>query len=223
MQNENDLTAAPVMPFISVNSFREALASLDRVGADSIFRQALTTLTPIQAVEQVVVPALEQIGVAWEAGNVSLSQVYMSGRFCEELVESVLPPSDPERKQQPRSAIVVLSDYHMLGKRIVYSVMRASGFELFDYGRMDVDQLVERVLADKLRVLLISVLILPSALKVREVCARLKAADAGIKVVVGGAPFLFDALLWQEVGADAMGHCAAEAVSIVGRLMGEMQ
>ena len=91
MQNENDLTAAPVMPFISVNSFREALASLDRVGADSIFRQALKTLTPIQAVEQVVVPALEQIGVAWEAGNVSLSQVYMSGRFCEELVESVLP------------------------------------------------------------------------------------------------------------------------------------
>ena len=223
MQNENDLTSAPVMPFISVNSFREALASLDRVGADSIFRQALKTLTPIQAVEQVVVPALEQIGVAWEAGNVSLSQVYMSGRFCEDLVESVLPPSDPERKQQPRSAIVVLSDYHMLGKRIVYSVMRASGFELFDYGRMDVDQLVERVLADKLRVLLISVLILPSALKVREVCARLKAADAGIKVVVGGAPFLFDARLWQEVGADAMGHCAAEAVSIVGRLMGEMQ
>jgi methanogenic corrinoid protein MtbC1 len=27
----------------------------------------------------------------------------------------------------------------MLGKRIVYSVMRASGFELFDYGRMEVD------------------------------------------------------------------------------------
>jgi len=160
--------------------------------------------------------------LAWEAGNVALSQVYMSGRFCEELVERVLPPSDPDRKHQPRSAIVVLSDYHMLGKRIVYSVMRASGFELFDYGRMDVDELVERALADKVRVLMISVLILPSALNVREVCARLKAADAGIKVIVGGAPFHFDAQLWQEVGADAMGHSAADAVSIVGRWMGEM-
>jgi methanogenic corrinoid protein MtbC1 len=40
---------------------------------------------------------------------------------------------------------------------------------------------------------------------------------------VGGAPFLFDNQLWQEVGADAMGNSAAEAVTIVERLMGEMQ
>jgi methanogenic corrinoid protein MtbC1 len=147
----------------------------------------------------------------------------MSGRFCEELVDKVLPPSDPDRKHQPRSAIVVLNDYHMLGKRIVYSLMRASGFELFDYGHMDVDALVERAIADRIRVLLISVLILPSALKVREVCERLKAAGAPVKVVVGGAPFQFDPQLWREVGADAMGLSAAEAITIVEAWMGEMQ
>jgi methanogenic corrinoid protein MtbC1 len=203
--------------------FQEELEKLDRIGAQRVFTEALSRFTPIQTVEQVVVPALENIGAAWELGNVALSQVYMSGRICEELVEQVLPPSDPDRKHQPRSAIVVLADYHMLGKRIVYSLMRASGFELFDYGRMDVEQLVERALADKIRVLLISVLMLPSALRVAEVCARFKAAGAPIKVVVGGAPFLFDAALWREVGADAMGRNAAEAVSLVGGWMGEMQ
>jgi methanogenic corrinoid protein MtbC1 len=206
-----------------VTPFRESLENLDRVSADKFFNLALTTLTPIHAIEQVVIPALEQIGEAWEEGSVALSQVYMSGRFCEELVEKVLPPSDPDRKHQPRSAIVVLSDYHMLGKRIVYSLMRASGFELFDYGRMDIDELVERAIADKIRVLLISVLILPSALKVREVCTKLKAAGAPIKIAVGGAPFLFDDQLWQEVGADAMGHSAADAITIVEGWMGEMQ
>ncbi len=206
-----------------IKPFREALESLDRVGAESVFSQALTTLVPIQVIEQVVVPALEQVGLAWQAGNLALSQVYMSGRLCEELVERVLPPSDPDRKHQPRSAIVVLSDYHMLGKRIVYSLMRASGFELFDYGRMDVDELVERAQADKIRVLLISVLMLPSALKVREVSARLKAAVIPVKIAVGGAPFLFDDQLWREVGADAMGRSAAEAVTIVEGWMGELQ
>ncbi len=206
-----------------ITPFRLSLETLDRVQADKLFQQALTQYSPIQAVEKLVVPALEQIGVAWEEGSVALSQVYMSGRFCEELVERVLPPSDPDRKHQPRSAIVVLSDYHMLGKRIVYSVMRASGFELFDYGRMDVDELVQRVLDDRLRVLLISVLMLPSALKVKEVCARLRVAAPGIRIAVGGAPFLFDAQLWQEVGADAMGHSAADAVSLVQRWMEEMQ
>lgn len=204
-------------------SFRAALETLDSLGAESVVNQALAHLTPILVVDQIVVPALEQIGLAWEQGDIALSQVYMSGRICEELVEQLLPPSDPDRKHQPRSAIVVLSDYHMLGKRIVYSQMRASGFELFDYGRMDVDELVERVLADNIRVLLISVLMLPSALKVGQVCTRLKAAGLPVKVVVGGAPFLFDDKLWSEVGADAMGRNAAEAVTIVERWMREMQ
>jgi len=206
-----------------ITAFRDALETLDRIGAESVVNQARSEMTPIQVVDQVVVPALEQIGQAWETGDVALSQVYMSGRICEELVEQVLPPSDPDRKHQPRSAIVVLCDYHMLGKRIVYSQMRASGFELFDYGRMDVDELVERALADEIRVLLISVLMLPSALKVKQVCARLKAAGAPIRIIVGGAPFLFDDRLWQEVGADAMGHNAAEAVNLVEGWMREME
>jgi methanogenic corrinoid protein MtbC1 len=39
---------------------------------------------------------------------------------------------------------------------------------------------------------------------------------------VGGAPFLFDDRLWQEVGADAMGKSASDVVAIVERLMGDM-
>ena len=206
----------------SIKAFRESLESMDRVRADALFQQALTSMQPIEAVEKLVVPALEEIGAAWHTGDVALSQVYMSGRFCEELVDRALPPSDPDRKHQPRSAIVVLSDYHMLGKRIVYSVMRASGFELFDYGRMDVNELVERAVVDKLRVLLISVLMLPSALKVREVCEQLRARDTRIKVLVGGAPFRFDSELWREVGADATGRNAADAAAIVRGWMGEM-
>jgi methanogenic corrinoid protein MtbC1 len=124
-----------------IKAFRESLETLDRVKAEALFQQALEAQTPIALrLKAWSVPALEQMGQAWHEGSVALSQVYMGGRFCEELVERVLPPSDPDRKHQPRSAIVLLNDYHALGKRIVYSVMRASGFELFDYGRMDVDR-----------------------------------------------------------------------------------
>lgn len=206
-----------------ISAFQASLESLDRVEAAAIIEKAVAVHTPIQAIEQMVVPALQRIGEAWERGEVALSQVYMSGRICEELVERVLPPSDPDRKHQPRSAIVALSDFHMLGKRIVYSQMRASGFELFDYGRMDVDELVERVAADKIRVLLISVLMLPSALKIGDVCRRLHALEAPPRVIVGGAPFLFDPNLWREVGADAMGRNATEAVTLVDAWMREMQ
>ena len=206
-----------------IKPFRDSLEMLDRVGAERIFHQALASMSPIEAVERLVIPALEDIGEAWQNGHVALSQIYMCGRFCEQLVETVLPPSDPDRKSQPRSAIVVLNDYHMLGKRIVYSMMRASGYELFDYGRLDVDELITRVLSDRIRVLLISVLILPSALRIADVCKALRAANPAIKILVGGAPFMFDDALWREVGADAMGRNAAEAVTIVERWMRDMQ
>ncbi len=207
---------------ILIRKFRDALVSLDQIKANALFQQALSGHSPIEAVEQLVVPALVEIGQLWKEGDIALSQIYMSGRFCEKLVERVLPPSDPDRKNQPRQAIVVLNDYHMLGKRIVYSVMRASGFELFNYGRMDVEELLERVITDRIRVLLISVLMLPSALKIRELRNALDARGYQVKILVGGAPFQFDHQLWQEVGADAMGLSAADAVTIVQRWAGEM-
>lgn len=204
-------------------AFQQALEALNKVGACKLFEQALADAPPLAVIEELVVPSLERIGQGWQDGRIALSQVYLSGRICEELVDRVLPPSDPDRRDQPRQAIVVLNDYHTLGKRIVYSVMRASGFELFDYGRMDVGELVARTAQDRVRILLISTLMLPSALKVRDVRSKLDELGADVRIVVGGAPFLFDSNLWREVGADAMGRSAAEAILIVRAWTGEMQ
>ncbi len=197
--------------------FCDALAALDRPRIAALFQQAVSRKTPMQAIEELMVPALIHLGDEWNAGRIALSQIYMSSRICEDIVERVLPAEAAERKAHPRQAIAVLSDYHTLGKRIVLSVMRASGFDVLDYGRLDADDLVERVLADDVKILLISVLMLPSALKVKAVRAGLEARGAKVKIAVGGAPFLFDRELWREVGADAMGRNAADAVAIVQR------
>jgi len=194
-----------------------ALVALDRPRIESLFQQAVSRTGPMQAVEELMVPSLIRLGEEWNAGKVALSQIYMSSRICEDIVKRILPATDAERKAPSQLAIVVLSDYHTLGKRIVLSVMRASGFEILDYGRMEVDELVERVIADDVKILLISVLMLPSALKVKAVRAALNARDSRVRIAVGGAPFLFDPELWREVGADAMGRSAADAVTIIRR------
>lgn len=199
------------------NELYAALVALDRPRITALFGEAVRRDTPMRAIEELMVPALIRIGQEWDSGNIALSQIYMSGRICEDIVERTLPASAAERKSHPRVAIAVLCDYHTLGKRIVLSVMRASGFEVLDYGRMDVEPLVERVLADKVEVLLISVLMLPAALKVKAVRSALDARGAKVRIAVGGAPFLFDTELWREVGADALGHNAADAVAIVQR------
>jgi methanogenic corrinoid protein MtbC1 len=195
------------------------LLSVDRLAVKEILTRASTAHYPYQFVEGLVVPALEQIGTGWEAGEYSLSQVYMAGRLCEEAVDLLLPATHQARLTQPKMAIAVLEDHHLLGKRIVYSVLRASGFALANYGRMGVDELANRVVEVEIKILLISVFMLPSALRVKDLRASLDRAASPVKIVVGGAPFRFDPELWREVGADAFGTTANEAVDILRQLI----
>jgi methanogenic corrinoid protein MtbC1 len=199
--------------------FERALLSLDRLAARHIIVDASSRWTPVERVEHVIAPALSRLGQGWKSGWVALSQIYMSGRICEELVIEILPPGDPGRKDQPRMAIAVLEDHHALGKRMVYAVLRASGYDLLDYGMgVSVDDLIRRTLADRVEVLLISTLMLRSALRVKEVTRGLRASGMPVQVVVGGAPFSFDDQLWKEVGAAAMGQNAGEAVAVIHNL-----
>jgi methanogenic corrinoid protein MtbC1 len=201
-------------------AFEQALLSQDRLAARRIFAEVVAGGKAVEQVERLIVPTLEQIGLSWEAGQVALSQVYLSGRLCEELMAGLLPTANLGVTQPSRVAIAVLEDYHLLGKRMVYSVLRASGIAVRDYGRVEVASLVSRAIGDGIKVLLISTLMLPSALHVREVRAGLWAAGANVRLIVGGAPFRLDAQLWREVGADAMGRNAGEAVELVTRFAG---
>jgi methanogenic corrinoid protein MtbC1 len=207
----------------AVDELEKSLLGLDRVAIESILRGDNKDQTAMLKIENIVLPALERIGEGWEEGRVSLAQVYMSGRICEEMIDRILPPSHPDRKDQPKMAIVVLDDHHLLGKKIIYSALRASGYELLNYGQMDVETIVKKVKENGIKILLVSVLMLPSALKIKQLKEALNKESLNIKLLVGGAPFRFDKHLWQEVGADAMGSNPAEAVEMVGKLSEEIK
>lgn len=205
-----------------IDDFTDALLSLDRVAVQKIIASTTPGISPLNFVENVVVVALDRIGKRWQEGTVSLAQIYMGGRICEQLVDEILPPAAPERKNQPKMAICTLVDHHMLGKSIVYSLLRASGFELSDYGSLSVHELVERVKKDGLKILLISVLMLPSALQIKTVKDLLNNSNCDVKIIVGGAPFRFDKNLWREIGVDGMCENASEAVAVIGKVMEEI-
>lgn len=201
--------------------FENALLAMDKLCIDRLLRDTNSDLSPIKQIERLIVPVLEKIGEDWEIGKVSLSQVYMSGRLCEEAVDAILPHEAPSRVNTPPMAIAVLEDYHMLGLRIVYSILRASGFKLFNYGRCDVDEVIANINRDGIQIMMVSVLMLPSAIRITELVNNLRMAGCNTRIIVGGAPFRFDDTLWREVGADAMGYSASDAVSLMHRFVKE--
>lgn len=170
------------------------------------------------AVDRVLVPALERIGAGWEEGRLALSQVYVAGRICEDLAGTILPGAGPHAASAARVAIAVLEDHHLLGKRIVVATLRAAGWAVEDLGHgMNAAALAARVAGSGIRVLLVSALMLRAALHVRDLVRLLRATKAPVRVLVGGAPFRIDRELWKEVGADAMGATASDALALVER------
>lgn len=196
----------------TVDRFKHSLLSVNRMGARAIIEGATGDTASVRVLEDLVSSALEQIGSEWERGSVSLAQLYMAGRICEDLIDKLVVSSSVGSGAPPRAAVTSLIDYHGLGKRMVYAAVRATGHDIADYGRTDVAQLVARVQAEKPEVLFVSVLMLSSALHIGDVCAALRSHGSSTRVVVGGAPFRFDANLWREVGAFAMGESAFDAV-----------
>lgn len=200
---------------MSSQVFEQALLAVDRATASKVLHNAHTADGSYAVVEEIVVPALERIGDLWEAGHASLSQVYMSGRICEELVTGLLQDNQAHPVPHPPMAIAVMDDYHMLGKRIINSTVRSAGYTLRDYGRIQADALVQRLQEDQIAIALVSSLMLRSALQIERVRSQIEQLGLPTRVLVGGAPFRFDKDLWQEVGAHAVGYTIQDALHVL--------
>lgn len=172
-------------------------------------------MSAIRFAEDVLMPVLDQLGTRWVAGELSLSQIYMSGRLCEALMDEAFQVDDSNTEQRLTIAVAVLEDFHVLGKRIVCSVLRAGGYRFLDYGPITLDELVAKVRQDEVRILLVSTLMLASALRVTLLREHLDQLPWRVRLIVGGAPFRFDPELWRQVGADATSPTASGVVGLI--------
>jgi methanogenic corrinoid protein MtbC1 len=116
-------------------------------------------------------------------------------------------------------AIAVFEDYHFMGKRIIKSYLNSYGFKIIDYGRVETQELIQNVLRDNVKILLISTLMLNSALHIKELASELNRIKPETKIIVGGAPFIFDKNLYKEIGADDAGYDANDAFNLVKKYL----
>ena len=203
-----------------VEDFKNALLQIERIKAAEIFEKTYQKDNNFEDLEYLTVKALEKVGDGWEEGKFSLSQVYMSGIICEELIEKYIPENKLIENNKFKIAIGVLQDHHSLGKRIIHSVLKAGGYEIIDFGQgLTVEEIVDKTLKNEIDILMISTLMLPSALKVKKVVENLRSSGSSVKIIVGGAPFRLDGSLWQQVNADADGKNGIKALKIIERYM----
>ena len=196
------------------------MRSGDRVAAERILDGWDGRGLDAAALDDLVVPVILRLDGLWAEGGASLSEVYLATRLCAAIVDDRRPAGlDSLRPDQPRIAICMVDDSHALGMKMVLQVMRCAGYAVEDWGtRRTVDQVIDRVIHEGVEVLLLSVLMLRSALRVAQVRERLRQVGWNPIIVVGGAPFRLDRGLAGEVGADFVGMSASDVLPIMARI-----
>ena len=211
------------MPEELISNLTQALINLDVDRVRKLLSPILQEKKRIQSENEIIlIESQKRIGDLWEKGEIALSQVYMAGKIYEDLIEELMPSDPATNDQQVPIYTVVLEDFHVLGKKMLISVLRIAGFSIIDYGHgIPVNNLIEWMQRDQPEILMISTLMLHSALKIKQVCEKRKELQIGTKIIVGGAPFNIDRNLWKSVGADATATTASKSIEIVKRLLEE--
>jgi 5-methyltetrahydrofolate--homocysteine methyltransferase len=115
----------------------------------------------------------------------------------------------------------VKGDLHDIGKNLVGIMLKGAGYEVVDVG-CDVkpDVFVDTAEAESAAVIGLSALLTTTMTGMKEVVELVKSRglQGKVKVIVGGAPL--SKAFADEIGADAYGYDAGNAVDIVKEMVG---
>lgn len=175
------------------------------------------------AINEVLVPALDEVGRRFEAGTFFLPQLMASAEAAKEGFEVIRAAASRDGDAvADKGAVVVCTvrgDIHDIGKNIVRMLLENYGYDVIDLGR-DVDpELVARTVVERhVRLVGLSALMTTTVPAMAETIALLRERAPWCKVVVGGAVLTPEYA--QMVGADFYAKDATETARIAGEVLG---
>jgi corrinoid protein of di/trimethylamine methyltransferase len=165
---------------------------------------------------------LEDVGEKYDRGEYFLSELIMAGIMANGII-NILKPHLEKSAEKPAGKVVigtVKGDLHDIGKNIVIAMLSSAGFRMVDLG-IDVpsEKFVDAVKREKPDIVAMSCLLTIAMDEMRTVIDKLKEANLreDVKVMVGGRPITPQ--FAEEIGADAYGSNAVEAVKIAKALI----
>lgn len=196
----------------------DAILNGDATAARSITEQALSeNVDPLQLVNEQMAPAMDEVGRRFECSEYFVPELLLSARAMKAAMELVRPLL-AARGEEPVGRVVVgtvKGDLHDIGKNLVAAMLEGGGFEVIDLGvNVPPEKFISAIRENNANVVAMSALLTTTMTSMKTTIQAF--VDAGIrpniKVLVGGAPV--SKAYADEIGADAYGSNAVEAVTI---------
>jgi 5-methyltetrahydrofolate--homocysteine methyltransferase len=198
------------------------IGEVDRVA--DLTRRALSSGTTAAAIlNQGLIAGMNAVGEKFKNHEIFLPDVLLAAKAMYKGMD-LLKPHLAGSNIPVRGKVVIGSiqgDLHDIGKNLVAILLRGAGFEIIDLGH-DVapEKFVAAALKENAQVIGLSALLTTTMPGMGKVVALLKerGLTGRVKVIIGGAPVTDE--FRREIGADAYGYDAANAVEKVKRLVG---
>lgn len=145
---------------------------------------------PMVVINEMIIPALNEVGAAFESGKAFLPQLLMSAEAASAVFERVKERIGKSSADLNKRIVLatVKGDIHDIGKNIVKVLMESYGFNVIDLGR-DVapEKILECALENNCLLIGLSALMTTTVPSMEETIRLVKETNSNITVAVGGA------------------------------------
>lgn len=202
----------------------EAIVKGDMALAAETAKKGLSEgIEPLELIDQGFIPGINKVGDMFDVGTLFLPELILSANAMQtatDIINAAIPEND--RQVQGRFLIgTVEGDVHDIGKTIVVSLLKASGFEVKDLGRdVPTDRFIKEADDFKADIIGSSSLLtttMPAQKKLEEELKKAGLKER-YKTMVGGAPVT---QRWADrIGADGFAANAIACVRLAKELIG---
>jgi len=179
---------------------------------------------PHTIIKEGMIPGMDVVGERFKNDELYIPEVIKIAKIFKSSVELIKPNLMEGQVASVGKVVIgtVTGDMHDVGKNIVVLMLEANGFEVFDLG-VDVsnDVFIQKATEVNADVIGMSALLTTTMPKIGEVISALieSGKSSKFKTIIGGAPI--NQSFADDIGANAYGHDAIDAVEKIKKLIGQ--
>ncbi|MFX1566954.1 MAG: B12-binding domain-containing protein [Promethearchaeota archaeon] len=208
----------------TLDKLKKAVLEGDDEIAQGLAKKALKEkIEPLKIVSEGIVPGIQEAGELWKQNVYFHTDIILCAEAFRLAMEIIEPKLSAGALAKSGKIVMgtVAGDMHNLGKIMVNATLRGGGFEVIDLGEdVSQDTFIQKVKELNPNILGLGCYMSTTMLEMKEIMSRLnnEGLRDKIKVMIGGVPCTQEYA--NEIGADAWGKDAFDAVEKAKKLMG---
>ncbi|MBQ2288868.1 MAG: cobalamin-dependent protein, partial [Lachnospiraceae bacterium] len=224
---KNAEVVKPIKKAEDTKSLSYAVVNGIREYAKDATKELLKTKDAMEIVNEILIPALDQVGNDFENGKLFLPQLIQAATTAQEafeVIKEIMAENKGDTETVSKGKVIIATvkgDIHDIGKNIVKVVMENYGYDILDLGKdVPVEKVVSEVKRTGAKLVGLSALMTTTVVHMEATIAALREAGCDCKIMVGGAVLTEDYA--KQIGADFYAKDAKQSVDIAKKVLGSL-